>query len=168
MSKLRSETLDKLIMTEEESSESLLVDYGIGTKDVNQKILNEEDKNLIKKTDSNISAQYDAEFENEEEFQDRVKIDNRLSESLENGKFTIQNALEGNTNYSAIEPHVKYSLLIISEKIFGDYRVIAFFASIGLLITTYFITAEITKKRIPGILSMLLVLQSNTFLTYDT
>ena len=108
------------------------------------------------------------EFEKEEEFQDRIKIDNRLSESLENGKFTIQNALEGNTNYSAIEPHVKYSLLIISEKIFGDYRVIAFFASIGLLITTYFITTEITKKRIPGILAMLLVLQSNIFLTYDT
>ena len=69
ISKLRGETLDKLIMTEEKSSESLLMDYDSGTKDVNQKTLNEEDKNLIKKTDSNISVQYDAEFENEEDIE---------------------------------------------------------------------------------------------------
>ena len=67
ISKLRGETLDKLIITEEKSSESLLLDYGSGTKAVNQKTLNEEEKSLIKKTDSNISAQYDAEFENEED-----------------------------------------------------------------------------------------------------
>ena len=92
----------------------------------------------------------------------------RLNESIRDNRFTIEDAISGNPNYSAIEPHVKYSLLIISEKIFGDFRVIAFFASIALLITTYFITKEITKKRIPGILAMLLVLQSNTFLSYDT
>ena len=69
ISKLRGETLDKLIITEEKSSESLLIDYGSGTKDVNQKTLNEEGKNSIKKTDSNISAQYDAEFENEEDIE---------------------------------------------------------------------------------------------------
>ena len=60
------------------------------------------------------------------------------------------------------------NMKLISEKVFGDFRVIAFFASVALLITTYFITKEITKKRIPGILAMLLVLQSNTFLSYDT
>ena len=75
---------------------------------------------------------------------------------------------KGNQNYSVIEPHVKYSLLLISEKIFGDFRVIAFIASVALLITTFFITKEITKKRIPGILAMLLVLQSNIFLSFDT
>ena len=69
IAKLRGETVEKLITTEEKSSESLLVDYSSGTKDVNQKILNEEDKNLIKKTDSNISVQYDAEFENEEDIE---------------------------------------------------------------------------------------------------
>ena len=69
IAKLRGETVEKLITTEGKSSESLLVDYSSGTKDVNQKILNEEDKNLIKKTDSNISVQYDAEFENEEDIE---------------------------------------------------------------------------------------------------
>jgi len=108
------------------------------------------------------------EFEKNEEFEDFLGIEKRLSESIRDNRFTIEDAISGNPNYSVIEPHVKYSLLIISEKVFGDYRVIAFFASIGLLIMTYFITKEITKKRVPGILAMLLVLQSNIFLTYDT
>ena len=69
IAKLRGETVEKLIITEEKSSESLLVDYSGGTIDVNQKILNEEDNNLIKKTDSDISAQYDAEFESEEDIE---------------------------------------------------------------------------------------------------
>jgi len=69
IAKLRGETVEKLITAEKKSSESLLVDYSNGTKDINQKILNEEDKNLIKKTDSNIPTQYHAEFENEEDIE---------------------------------------------------------------------------------------------------
>ena len=69
IAKLRGETVENLITTEQESNESLLVGYRSGTKDVNQKILNDEDKNLIKKTDSNISKKYDAEFEYEEDFE---------------------------------------------------------------------------------------------------
>ena len=108
------------------------------------------------------------EFEKNETFSDRFKINDRLTESIRDNKFTIEDAINGNPNYSPVEPHVKYSLLIISEKIFGDFRVIAFFASIALLIMTYFITKEITKKRIPGIFATVLVLQSNIFLSYDT
>jgi len=108
------------------------------------------------------------EFEKDEEYADFIGIEKRLSESIRDNRFTIEDAINGNQNYSAIEPHVKYSLLIISEKVFGDYRVIAFFASIALLVTTFFITKEITKKRVPGIIAMFLVLQSNIFLTYDT
>jgi hypothetical protein len=108
------------------------------------------------------------EFEKDEEFADYIKVETRLNESIHENRFTFEDAISGNPNYSSIEPHVKYSLLIISEKIFGDFRVIAFIASIALLIATFAITQEITKKRIPGILAMLLVLQSNTFLSYDT
>ena len=108
------------------------------------------------------------EFETEEEFPDFIKIEMRLNEAIRDNRFTIEDAISGNQNYSPIEPHVKYSLLIISEKVFGDYRVVAFFASIALLVVTFFITKEITKKRVPGIIAMLLVLQSNIFLTYDT
>ena len=77
IAKLRGETVENLITTEEESNESLLLDYRSGIKDVNQKILNEEDKNLIKKTDSNISTHYDAEFENDVDIEfdvDKVHI----------------------------------------------------------------------------------------------
>ena len=108
------------------------------------------------------------EFETKEEFPDFLKIEMRLNEAIRDNRFTIEDAISGNQNYSPIEPHVKYSLLIISEKVFGDYRVVAFFASIALLVVTFFITKEITKKRVPGIIAMLLVLQSNIFLTYDT
>jgi len=66
------------------------------------------------------------------------------------------------------EPHVRYFLLSMSMEIFGSYRVIPFISSICLLILTYFITVKISKKRFAGIISMVLVLQSSTFLTYDT
>ena len=108
------------------------------------------------------------EFEKSEEFSDFIGIEKRLNESIRDNRFTIQDAISGNQNYSVIEPHVKYSLLLISEKLFGDFRIIPFIASIALLITTFFIVKEITKKRIPGILAILLVLQSNIFLSYDT
>jgi len=81
IAKLRGETVQKLITTEEKFSESLLVDYYSGTKDINQKILNEEDKNLIKKTDSKISAQYDGEFENEEDIEFDVEKDHIIQQS---------------------------------------------------------------------------------------
>ena len=69
IAKLRGEPVEKLITTEGNSSESLLVDDSSGTKDIDQKILNGEDKDLIKITDSNISVNFDAEFENEEEIE---------------------------------------------------------------------------------------------------
>jgi len=66
------------------------------------------------------------------------------------------------------EPHVRYFFLSASMELFGSYRVIPFMASIALLILTYFLTAEISKKRFAGVVSVVLVLQSNTFLSYDT
>jgi len=69
IAKLRGETVENLITTEEESNESLLGDCSSGIKDENQKILNEEDKNLLINNDSNISTQYDSEFKNEEDIE---------------------------------------------------------------------------------------------------
>ncbi|MGI0010809.1 MAG: hypothetical protein ACREAE_05365 [Nitrosopumilaceae archaeon] len=66
------------------------------------------------------------------------------------------------------EPHFRYMLLNISLKIFGNVRVIPFIASIALLVLTYYITKEIAKNRFAGIVSMIVLLQSATFLTYDT
>lgn len=55
-----------------------------------------------------------------------------------------------------------------SMNIFGNYKVIPFIASIALLVLTYFITVQISKKKFAGIISVIFVLSSTIFLTYDT
>jgi hypothetical protein len=66
------------------------------------------------------------------------------------------------------EPHVKYFMHWSSMIIFGHYTVIPFIASVSLLLITYFFTFEISKKRFAGIIAMVILLQSNLFLTYDS
>lgn len=64
--------------------------------------------------------------------------------------------------------HVRMFLFYVSENLFGNIKIIPFLSSILLLLVTYFITKEITQKRFAGIISMLVLLQSYTFLMYDT
>jgi hypothetical protein len=52
--------------------------------------------------------------------------------------------------------------------LFGNYKVIPFLASISLLLITYFLTKKITQKRFASIIAVIVLLQSNLFLTYDT
>jgi len=59
-------------------------------------------------------------------------------------------------------------LAVVSENFFDNVKVIPFLASIFLLVLTYFITVEITKKRFAGIVAFVIVLQSGVFLHYDT
>jgi len=66
------------------------------------------------------------------------------------------------------EPHVRYFLISSSFNLFGYYTIIPFIASIALLLLTYFFTTKITSKRFAGIISMIVLLQSNVFLTYDS
>ena len=108
------------------------------------------------------------EFEKNEEFDDFITMEKRLNEAIRDNRFTIEDVISGNQNYSIAEPHVKYSLLLISEKVFGDFRVIAFFASVSLLILTYLVTEAITKNRLAGLVSIILLIQSNLFLSFDT
>jgi len=63
---------------------------------------------------------------------------------------------------------VKNSLLKSSLILFDNIRVIPVIASTALLLVTYFFTYEITKKRFAGILSIIVLLQSFTFLRYDS
>ncbi len=57
---------------------------------------------------------------------------------------------------------------VVSEKVFDNVKVIPFLASISLLVLTYFITVEITKKRFAGIVAFVILLSSGVFLHYDT
>ena len=84
---------------------------------------------------------------------------NRVKPILEN--WTI-------TSSKGIDQHVTLFLLSTSLKILHNGKAIPFIASIAMLLITYLLTAEITKKRFAGILSMVIVLQSGTFLIYDT
>lgn len=56
----------------------------------------------------------------------------------------------------------------LSMIVFGSYRVIPFIASIALLVLTYAITYEISKKRFAGIVAVVIILQSGNFSIYDS
>jgi len=64
--------------------------------------------------------------------------------------------------------HVQFFLETSSMQIFGNYKVIPFISSILLLVLTYIFTVELSQKRFAGIVAMVIVLQSNIFLMYDT
>jgi hypothetical protein len=92
--------------------------------------------------------------------------DERVSDWIENFSFTkIDN---DNFNSPGLGGYLHVMLGFISIQIFDNVQVIPFLASISLLVLTYFITFEITKKRFAGIVSFVILLQSGVFLHYDT
>ena len=64
--------------------------------------------------------------------------------------------------------HVRMALLVASEEIFNNVKILPFVASIFLLITTYFLAVRFSKKNFTGLIAVVLTLQSSTFFTYDT
>jgi len=69
---------------------------------------------------------------------------------------------EYNTRY------VRMLLLDTSLDIFQNVKILPFVASILLVVVTFFLTYQITQKRFAGIISMVILLQSHTFLHFDT
>jgi|TARA_B100001996_G_C18649565_1_gene588839 hypothetical protein len=64
--------------------------------------------------------------------------------------------------------HVRMALLVASEEIFDNVKIIPYLASILLLVTSYFLTIKFSKKNFTGLIAVILILQSSTFFTYDT
>ena len=64
--------------------------------------------------------------------------------------------------------YVRMALLVSSLEIFQNIKILPFVASISLLLVTYFVTSQISNKRFSGIIAMLILLQSHTFLHFDT
>jgi len=91
-----------------------------------------------------------------EEWEDYPAVKNRVD------NWSPDQILDG------FETHVRYFFIWASQNLFGYYTIIPFIASISLLLLTYFFTVEITKKRFAGIVAMVILLQSNVFLTYDS
>ena len=68
----------------------------------------------------------------------------------------------------SFDVYVRYFLLQQSMILFGSYKVIPLFSSMALLAVTYLFTTSLTKNRLSGLVSVGIVLQSYTFLTFDT
>ena len=64
--------------------------------------------------------------------------------------------------------YVRMLLLVSSLEIFQNIKILPFVASISLLIVTFFLTYQISHKRFSGIVALLIILQSHTFLFFDT
>ena len=64
--------------------------------------------------------------------------------------------------------YVRMVLLGSSLEIFQNIKILPFVASISLLIVTFFLTYQISHKRFSGIVALLIILQSHTFLFFDT
>jgi hypothetical protein len=66
------------------------------------------------------------------------------------------------------ELHVRYFMLVLSFTLFGNYRVIPFVGSIAVLVLVYLFTKKITNNRVASLISTVIVLQSNLFLTFSS
>ena len=64
--------------------------------------------------------------------------------------------------------YVRMLLLDTSQKIFQNIKILPFVASILVILFTYLLTVQITEKRFAGIIAILVLIQSNTFLRFDT
>ena len=64
--------------------------------------------------------------------------------------------------------YVRMLLLDTSQKIFQNIKILPFVASILVILFTYLLTVQITEKRFAGIIAILVLIQSHTFLRFDT
>jgi len=90
--------------------------------------------------------------------------------------FVLEGALELWPDHETDDPYlaeqldryVRMALLDASVKIFQNIKVLPFLASILVVFFTYLLTVQFTGKRFAGIISMLVLLQSHIFTTFDT
>lgn len=80
----------------------------------------------------------------------------------------VENFPEGDGSPQLKILYVKNFLLHTSLTVFQNVKFIPFLASISLVLVTYFFTVKISQKRFAGLVAMIVLLQSHTFLRYDT
>jgi len=64
--------------------------------------------------------------------------------------------------------YVRMFLLDVSLDVFQNIKLLPFIASILVVVFTYLITVQFCQKRFAGIIAVIVLLQSYTFLKYDT
>jgi hypothetical protein len=88
----------------------------------------------------------------------------------------LESALEiwpgGNSENIYVEEqndrYVRMFILDASQKIFQNIKVLPFIGSILVILFTYLLTLQITQKRFAGLIAILVLIQSHTFLRFDT
>ena len=120
------------------------------------------------------------ELTEDETWEDWDRVEERLEGDMQKGPMnescdimmTIEHCYgwprANPTISSGFEPHARYFLLKLSVELFDNYKIFPFFASIGLLLVTYIFATLITGKRFAGIISLVIMVQSNLFLSFDT
>ncbi|MEX0656424.1 MAG: hypothetical protein WD154_02625 [Nitrosopumilaceae archaeon] len=96
---------------------------------------------------------------NEEDVWDDWKVVGPIIDSFPDG---------GEDNLPLRVIYVNNFLLYGSQEILQNVKVIPFIASISLVFVTYFLTVKLSKKRFAGLVATIVLLQSHTFLRYDT
>ena len=100
-----------------------------------------------------------------------------LDESEQWGDYAIlEDALEiwpdGESDNIYVEEqndrYVRMFILDTSQTIFQNIKILPFIASILVILFTYLFTLQITEKRFAGIISILVLIHSHTFLRFDT
>ena len=64
--------------------------------------------------------------------------------------------------------YVENGLLLISRDSLDNVKILPYIASISLLLLTYLLTTQIAEKRLAGIVSLLILVSSSTFLVFDS
>ena len=64
--------------------------------------------------------------------------------------------------------YVRMFLLDVSLAVFQNIKILPFVASILVVVFTYLITVQFCKKRFAGMIAVIVLLQSYTFLNFDT
>jgi len=80
----------------------------------------------------------------------------------------LENYPDAKTTANIANNHVKNFLLYTSLTVFQNVKIIPYLATLALFLMTYLLTVKISGKRFAGLIAMLIVMQSPTFLRYDT
>jgi len=96
------------------------------------------------------------ELDEEEQWSDFAAVKEKID------SYSPEQVLQG------FDIHVRWFLLWSSVTVFDNIRVVPLMASVSLLIVTYLITLEISKKRFAGLVALIILLQSQVFRAYDT
>ncbi len=100
-----------------------------------------------------------------------------IDESLQWGDYAIlEETLEiwpfGESDHRLVneqnDRYVRMFLLDVSLDVFQNIKLLPFIASILVVVFTYLITVQFCQKRFAGIISVIVLLQSHTFLKFDT